>query len=47
MKLRFEVEVKAASLMFENANAEEVWSWQSLKSKKLLVEEVEVDEIWR
>ena len=52
MKLRFEVEVKAASLMFWNDNVEislkltkfeikEAFSWRSLKLKKF-----EADDFW-
>ena len=47
MKLRFEVEVKASSLMFENDNVEvwkfeikEAFSWWSLKLNNLEIEEL-------
>ena len=37
--------VKALSLIFENGNVEEVWSQRGFKLKKLLDENIEVEEV--
>ena len=44
LKLKFEVIVKALSLIFENGNVE-VWSQRGFKLKKLLDENIEVEEV--